>query len=130
MFLSGIHRFTLVSTQRRAPTFTFVLVGIDIGPRREIRSLDFVARCRVLRCLMIDAHSWKVKDFQPLVRAPALQLVGFNGLRPVGFEALSKANPKLFIGLIAANRYFQNGRPMTNADYLKHRRAFNKRYGV
>jgi hypothetical protein len=91
---------------------------------------EFVARCRVLRCLMIDAHSWKVKNFQPLVRAPALQLVGFNGLRPVGFEAISKANPKLFIGLIAANRYFQNGRPMTNADYLKHRRAFNKRYGV
>jgi hypothetical protein len=71
-----------------------------------------------------------VKDFRPLVQARALQLVGFNGLRPVGFEAISKVNPKLFIGLIAADRYVQNGRPMTNADYLKRRRAVNKRYGV
>src|SRR5262249_54902724 len=48
---------------------------LDIGPHREIRSLDFVARCRFLKCLNIDTHAWKTKDFTPLARAPALELV-------------------------------------------------------
>jgi hypothetical protein len=106
------------------------LVGLDIGPqRREIRSLEFVAHCRYLKCLMIDAHSWKVKDFRPLVRPPALKLACFNGgLRPASVEAISRANPRLFIAV--GNRYMQGGRPMTEADYLKRRRAFNKEYGV
>lgn len=106
------------------------LVGLDIGPRREIRSLAFVGKCRYLKCLMIDTHSWKTQDFRPLVRAPALELAGFTRLELANVEAISKANPKLFIGVIAANSYMQGGCPMTKADSLKRRRAFNKKYGV
>jgi hypothetical protein len=105
------------------------LVGLDIGPRREIRSLGFVAQCRFLRSLAIDTRSWKTKDFTPLARAPALELVGLSGTRMPNLEAVSKANPRLFIGLNACDYYIQGSRRMTKADYLRRRRAFNKKYG-
>jgi hypothetical protein len=106
------------------------LVGLDIGPRREIRSLAFVAKCRALKCLSIDTSSWKTSDFRPLARAPALEIVGFTRLSLDHAEALSKANPRLLIGVTGADCYLRGGRQVTKADYLKRRRAFNKKYGV
>jgi hypothetical protein len=103
---------------------------LDIGPRREIRSLAFVSRCRFLKCLMIDTNSWKTKDFTPLARARALELVGLSGTRLPNLEAVSKAKPELFIGMNAADYFIQGGRRMTKADYLKRRRAFNRKYGI
>jgi hypothetical protein len=103
---------------------------LDIGPRREIRSLAFVSKCRFLKCLMIDTHSWKTKDFTPLARARALELVGLSGTRLPNLEAVGKANPGLFIGINAADYFIQGSRRMTKADYLKRRRAFNRKYRI
>jgi hypothetical protein len=105
------------------------LVGLDIGPRREIRSLAFVARCQSLKFLSIDTSSWKTTDFDPVARAPALEIVGFTRLGLAHAEALSRANPKLLIGVTGAHCYLQAGRRVTEADYLKRRQAFNKKYG-
>jgi hypothetical protein len=104
-------------------------VGLDIGPRREIRSLAFAAKCRSLKCLFIDTSAWKTSDFQPLARAPALEIAGFTRLGLAHAEALSKANPKLLIGVTGSNCYLAGGRRVTKAAYLKRRRAFNKKYG-
>jgi hypothetical protein len=41
-----------------------------------------------------------------------------------------QANPKLLVGVTGADRYMQGGRAMTKDDYMKRRRAFNKKYGV
>jgi hypothetical protein len=105
------------------------LVGLDIGMRREISSLGFVAKCRSLKCLLIDTYSWKTQDFQPLVDAPALEIVGFTRLKPALVEALSAANQKLVIAA-GTNCYMQAGRRVAKEDYLKRRRAFNKKYGL
>jgi hypothetical protein len=105
------------------------LVGLDIGPRREIRSLAFVARCRSLKCLLIDTNSWKTSDFSPLVRAPALELVAFTRLRPAQAVALSQANPRLLVRA-GADCHLRAGQRVDNAEYLDRRRAFNKRYGL
>ena len=98
------------------------LVGLDIGPRREIRSLASVASCRSLKCLFIDTNSWKTSDFRPLARAPALELVGFTRLRRVHAEALSQANPKLVTGA-GANCYLKAGQRVDEAVYLKRGRV-------
>jgi len=42
------------------------LAILDIGMRKEINSLEFVAKCRDLKCLSIDTYAWKTQDFQPL----------------------------------------------------------------
>jgi hypothetical protein len=91
--------------------------------------LAFVAKCRSLKFLSIDTSSWKTADFHPLARAPALEIVGFTRLGLALAEALSRANPKLLIGVTAANCYLQAGRRVTEADYLKRRQALNKKYG-
>jgi hypothetical protein len=106
------------------------LVGLDVGMRREIRSLAFVAKCRSLKCLTIDTYSWKTRDFRPLAKAPALQLAGFPRLGRAYVEAISTANQKLLIGGTGANCYMWAGRRVAKEEYLKHRRAFNKEYGV
>jgi hypothetical protein len=106
------------------------LVGLDFDMRREINSLAFVAKCRSLKCLKIDTYSWKTQDFQPLVEAPALELVGFSRRCPAFIEALSLANQKLLIGHTDSGCFMRAGRPVTKEEYLKRRRAFNKKYGV
>ena len=105
------------------------LVGLDIGPRREIRSLEFVAKCTSLKFLSIDTNSWKTEDFRPLARARALKIVGFTRLRPGKVEAISKLNPKLLVGAMSADFCMLAGRRVTKDDYLKLRRSFNKKYG-
>jgi len=106
------------------------LVGLDFHMRREISSLAFVAECRSLKCLSIDTYSWKTQDFQPLVEAPALELVGFSRRCPAFIEALSVANQKLLIGHTDSGCFMRAGRRVTEEDYLKGRRAFNKKYDV
>jgi len=106
------------------------LVGLDIGMRKVIDSLAFVAKCRTLRFLTIDAYAWKSQDFRPLGRAPALEIVGFTRLKRSVVEAIGKVNRKLLIGGTSCNCYMRDGRPTSADDYQKLRRAFNKRYGV
>jgi hypothetical protein len=106
------------------------LVGLDFDMRREIKSLAFVAACRSLKCLGIDTYAWKTQDFRPLVKAPALELVGFSRRRPAFIEALSIARPKLFVGHTDSGCFMRAGRGVAKEDYLNARKAFNEKYGV
>jgi hypothetical protein len=105
------------------------LAGLDIGMRKAIDSLAFVARRRSLRFLTIDAYAWKTNDSAPLGQAPALEIAGFTRLRKPTIEAISKVNRRLLVGGTGCDCYMCNGRPATEEEYMKLRRALNKEYG-
>ena len=56
--------------------------------------------------------------------------MGFSCRCPTFIEALSLANQKLLIGHTNSNCFMRAGHRVTAEDYLKRRRAFNKKYGV
>ena len=105
------------------------LAILDIGMRKEINSLEFVARCRDLKCLSIDTYAWKTQNFKPLAEAPELELVGFTRLKPALIEEISASNTKLLVGSTGSNFFMKAGHRVDDDEYLKRRKAFNDQYG-
>src|SRR5262249_20328292 len=102
------------------------LIFLGIERHKRIESFEFVTACRGLRSLAVGTYSLRTRDFSPIIQSPTLELLYCGWLKRAEVEAISKANPRLFV--CNADCAMLGGLPRQES-HARLQEAFDKKYG-